>query len=171
MSTTVTRKGRPMAAVWCAAMVVITAGCQSGSPGPSPSGSTSPSAHVAADAEFGQMVDVGGHRLYLWCRGVGSPTVVFENGADGSWRNWEWGDIPNRVGPRACVSNRVNIAPSDTVTTRHTGADSVRDLHTSLRVAAVQKDGSVLWRRRRHDTKRRLPHSRFLCVDRHLKPV
>jgi hypothetical protein len=35
----------------------------------------------------------------------------------------------------------------------------------------VQKDGGVLWWRRRHDTKRRLPHSRLRCVDRHLKPV
>src|SRR5512142_548821 len=28
----------------------------------------------------GRMVDVGGHRLYLACRGTGSPTVVLENG-------------------------------------------------------------------------------------------
>jgi pimeloyl-ACP methyl ester carboxylesterase len=137
MSTTVTRMGRPSAAVWCAAMAVLAAGCQSSSPTPRPSGGTSTSAHVDADDEFGQMVDVGGHRLYLWCRGVGSPTVVFENGQDSSWRNWQWGDIPNQVGSRACVYNRVNIAPSDTVTTRHTGADSVRDLHNLLQLAAV----------------------------------
>jgi hypothetical protein len=35
----------------------------------------------------------------------------------------------------------------------------------------VHKDGSVLGRRRCHDTERRLPHSRLLCADRHLKPV
>jgi hypothetical protein len=33
----------------------------------------------------------------------------------------------------------------------------------------VQKDGSVLWWRR-HDTELRVPHSRLLCVDRHLNP-
>jgi hypothetical protein len=46
-----------------------------------------------------------------------------------------------------------------------------RPQHVDRQEIAVQKDGSVLWRRRRHDTKRRLPHSRLLCVDRHLKPV
>lgn len=35
----------------------------------------------------------------------------------------------------------------------------------------MQKDGRVLRRRRRHDIERRLPYSRLLCVDRHLKPV
>ena len=35
----------------------------------------------------------------------------------------------------------------------------------------MQKDGVVLWRRRRHDTERCLPHSRLLCAGRHLKPV
>jgi hypothetical protein len=35
----------------------------------------------------------------------------------------------------------------------------------------VQKDGRVVWRRRRHDTERRLPHSRLRCADRHLEPV
>ena len=46
-----------------------------------------------------------------------------------------------------------------------------RPQHVDRQEIAVQKDGSVLWRRRRHDTKRRLPHSRLLCVDWHLKPV
>src|SRR6185437_14743561 len=46
-----------------------------------------------------------------------------------------------------------------------------RPQHIDRQEIAVQKDGSVLWRRRRHDTKRRLPHSRLPCVDRHLKPV
>jgi pimeloyl-ACP methyl ester carboxylesterase len=126
-----------MVATCCVALVVLAAGCRSGSPGPGPSGSASSSAHVAADGEFGQMVNVGGYRLYLWCRGAGSPTVVFENGLGSPWRVWQWGDLPNRVGSRACVYNRVNIAPSDTVPARHTGADSVRDLHSLLRSAAV----------------------------------
>ncbi len=35
----------------------------------------------------------------------------------------------------------------------------------------MQKDGRVVWWCRRHDTKSRLPHGRFLCADRHLKAV
>ena len=46
-----------------------------------------------------------------------------------------------------------------------------RPQHVDRQEIAVQKDGSVRWRRRRHDTERRLPHIRFRCVDRHLEPV
>jgi len=28
----------------------------------------------------GRMVDLGGHRLHVWCTGTGAPTVVVENG-------------------------------------------------------------------------------------------
>ena len=35
-------------------------------------------------ARPGQLVDVGGFRLNLYCMGSGSPTVVFDSG----WRDW-----------------------------------------------------------------------------------
>src|SRR2546430_16887489 len=35
----------------------------------------------ASAAMPGQLIDVGGHRLYLHCTGSGSPTVVLESGA------------------------------------------------------------------------------------------
>ncbi|HEY3293585.1 MAG TPA: alpha/beta hydrolase [Candidatus Nanopelagicaceae bacterium] len=36
----------------------------------------------------GQMVDIGGYRLHLYCIGKGSPTVIFENGAGDIFTDW-----------------------------------------------------------------------------------
>jgi hypothetical protein len=38
----------------------------------------------------GQLVDVGGHRLHLYCTGSGSPTVVLEPGHGGSSSDFGW---------------------------------------------------------------------------------
>lgn len=36
----------------------------------------------------GQLVDVGGHRLHVWCTGAGSPSVILEAGLGGSTPDW-----------------------------------------------------------------------------------
>jgi FtsH-binding integral membrane protein len=38
----------------------------------------------------GQLVDVGGHRLHLYCTGTGSPTVVLEPGGGASSSDFGW---------------------------------------------------------------------------------
>jgi hypothetical protein len=38
----------------------------------------------------GQLVDVGGHRLHLYCTGSGSPTVVLEPGQSGASSDLGW---------------------------------------------------------------------------------
>jgi pimeloyl-ACP methyl ester carboxylesterase len=43
--------------------------------------STPSPASPAAQGDFAGLVDIGGRRLYLECRGTGSPTVVLEDGA------------------------------------------------------------------------------------------
>ncbi len=53
-----------------------------------------PLAEAADDRDYpppGQMVDVGGYRLHLNCRGTGSPTVVIDAG----WGDWSmlWGKV------------------------------------------------------------------------------
>lgn len=39
---------------------------------------------LAANPAPGRLVDVGGHRLHVWCTGSGEPTVILENGLGGS---------------------------------------------------------------------------------------
>jgi pimeloyl-ACP methyl ester carboxylesterase len=43
---------------------------------------------LAASPPPGRLVDVGGHRLHLWCTGSGSPAVILENGLGGSSAAW-----------------------------------------------------------------------------------
>ena len=38
----------------------------------------------------GQLVDVGGHRLHMYCTGSGSPTVVLEPGLGGASSDLGW---------------------------------------------------------------------------------
>ena len=53
-------------------------------------------------AQAGQLVDVGGFRLNLYCMGSGSPTVVFDSG----WEDWApaWSTVQPQIArwTRAC---------------------------------------------------------------------
>jgi pimeloyl-ACP methyl ester carboxylesterase len=137
MSATVIRTRHPTMAVWCIALAVVLAGCQSGSSDPTPSGTAAP-ASAAANHGLGEAFDVGGHRLYLACSGTGSPTIVFESGLDTSQGTW-WTVFDSFPTVRTCAYTLLNLPPSDHAADapEHTGADSVRDLHTLLDVAAV----------------------------------
>jgi hypothetical protein len=43
---------------------------------------------LAAAPPPGRLIDVGGHRLHLWCEGQGTPVVVFESSAGGTALDW-----------------------------------------------------------------------------------
>ena len=43
---------------------------------------------LAAAPPPGRLIDVGGHRLHLWCLGQGAPTVVFDSGLGGTAFDW-----------------------------------------------------------------------------------
>lgn len=61
----------------------------------------------------GRLVDVGGHRLHLYCTGTGAPTVVLEAGLAESSASWE--TIQRRLssGNRVCSYDRAGYAWSD----------------------------------------------------------
>jgi pimeloyl-ACP methyl ester carboxylesterase len=123
--------------VWCAALTVVLAGCQGGSPDPGGSGSASPGAAQATAGWVAERVDVGGHQLHTYCKGAGSPTIVFENGLEDSLGTWFQAVANAFPSVRTCAYDRVNTGLSDRVPARHTGEDSVHDLHTLLDAAAV----------------------------------
>ena len=85
----------------------------------------------------GQLVDVGGHRLHLWCSGEGSPVVVLETGAGGSSLQW------NQVQPgvarttRVCAYDRAGLGWSDLGPTPRSAAKIVDELHILLETAGV----------------------------------
>src|SRR2546430_2829128 len=57
----------------------------------------------ASAAMPGQLIDVGGHRLYLHCTGSGSPSVVLQSGAGESSATGDGSRQPSRATP-GCAS-------------------------------------------------------------------
>src|SRR2546428_394610 len=61
----------------------------------------------------GRLVDVGGHRLHLWCTGAGAPAVILDTGLGGS--SAEWGFVQPEVArfTRVCSYDRAGMGYSD----------------------------------------------------------
>jgi pimeloyl-ACP methyl ester carboxylesterase len=108
-----------------------------------------PAAHAAQSGDFVGLVDVGGgRRMYLECRGAGSPTVVLVAGLRGCAEDW---NIAGKPGPRVfpvgarfttvCAYVRpgtpVGQKPSrsDPVPQPTTAGAAVADLHALLTAA------------------------------------
>src|SRR5271165_6780990 len=105
---------------------------------------------IAAGSDFAGLVKIGGDRkMYLECRGTGSPTVVFVSGLKGSAEDWKistkqselavFGEVAKIT--RACAYDRpgtpVEEKPSrsDPVPQPTTAGDAVADLHALLSAA------------------------------------
>jgi pimeloyl-ACP methyl ester carboxylesterase len=84
----------------------------------------------------GRLVDVGGRRIQIDCRGAGSPTVVFESGLaiDGSLA---WSRVHDSIATttRACTYSRAGIMWSDARSGPRLGRDVAEDLHAALGAA------------------------------------
>ena len=68
---------------------------------------------LAAAPPPGTFVDVGGHRLHLWCTGAGAPTVILDSGLGGTTA--DWGFVQPEVGrfTRVCSYDRAGMGYSD----------------------------------------------------------
>ena len=80
----------------------------------------------------GRLVEVGGHRLHLWCQGRGSPTVVLE--ADlGEW-SLDWSAVQPDLSAhsRVCSYDRAGLGWSDSAGRPRTAAAQVEELRTLL---------------------------------------
>jgi pimeloyl-ACP methyl ester carboxylesterase len=103
----------------------------------------------SAENDFAGLVDIGGgRRMYLECRGTGSPAVVLVSGLKGSAGDW---DVTTKAVPsvfsqvakftRVCAYDRpgtpVGEKPSrsDPVPQPTTAEDAVADLHALLKAA------------------------------------
>src|SRR5215475_2502025 len=86
----------------------------------------------AGRAVAGRMVDVGGHRLYLACRGTGSPTVVLENGLGEHTPSWTWIVKDAALDTRVCVYDRAGQGWSESAAGPQDGAQVAADLPTLL---------------------------------------
>jgi pimeloyl-ACP methyl ester carboxylesterase len=68
---------------------------------------------LASTPPPGQLVDVGGHRLHLWCMGTGAPPVILEAGLGGS--STDWGFVQPEIArfTRVCSYDRAGMGYSD----------------------------------------------------------
>jgi pimeloyl-ACP methyl ester carboxylesterase len=68
---------------------------------------------MAANPAPGRLVDVGGHRLHIWCTGSGAPSVILETGLGGS--SVDWGFVQPEVAAftRVCSYDRAGMGYSD----------------------------------------------------------
>lgn len=95
----------------------------------------------AADARAypppGQMVDVGGHRLHLYCTGTGSPTVVIDAGL-GDWST-SWGSVQQEVAKttHVCTYDRAGLGWSEPGPLPRDAAQHAKELHALLQNAEI----------------------------------
>jgi pimeloyl-ACP methyl ester carboxylesterase len=80
----------------------------------------------------GQLIDVGGHHLYLNCAGSGSPTVVIEPGAGLMASDLGWIAPVVARDTRVCVYDRAGRGWSEPANGAQDGAQTATDLHTLL---------------------------------------
>ena len=105
------------------------------------------SARNRAAAEFpppGKMIDIGGRRIQLDCRGTGTPTVVFESGLDING-SLSWDMVQDTIAQttRTCSYSRAGIMWSDRSDRHQNGKAIAEDLHAAL-AEAGEKPGFVL---------------------------
>lgn len=92
----------------------------------------------------GRLVDIGGRRMQIDCRGSGSPTVIFESGLDMEG-SLSWSVVHDSIArsTRACAYSRAGIMWSDPAPGRRAAIEVAEDLHRTL-VAAGERPPYVL---------------------------
>ena len=87
----------------------------------------------AADVDSpppGVLVDVGGHKVHLYCTGRDGPTVVLLAGA--SSFSIDWALVQPKLSTTTCAFDRPGYAWSDAAGVVDDGKQVVRDLHEAL---------------------------------------
>ncbi|MEM9132237.1 MAG: alpha/beta hydrolase [Actinomycetota bacterium] len=80
----------------------------------------------------GELIEVGDHRLHLFCQGSGSPTVVLESGLGGFSQDWSHLQPDVATTTRVCAYDRAGYGWSDGVDEPKTSIETADDLHTLL---------------------------------------
>jgi pimeloyl-ACP methyl ester carboxylesterase len=86
----------------------------------------------------GQLVDVGGYRMHLYCMGQGSPTVVLDSGLGDTWLVWYKVQPPIAQFTRVCSYDHAGLGWSDpSPNNRRTSRVIAEELHTLLHNAGM----------------------------------
>ncbi len=81
----------------------------------------------------GKLVDIGGRKMQIDCRGDGNPTVVLESGL-GTSGSLDWSFVHNQIAKttRTCAYSRAGIMWSDPHDAPEVAKAIAEDLHTTL---------------------------------------
>lgn len=90
----------------------------------------------------GELIDVGGHQLHLWCTGSGTPTVVLESGLGGFSHDWSHLQPDISTQTRVCSYDRVGYGWSDGTDAPLSSAEVATDLRALL--AGAGEEGPFL---------------------------
>jgi pimeloyl-ACP methyl ester carboxylesterase len=85
----------------------------------------------------GQLVDVGGRRLYLQCEGSGSPVVILQAGLGGSSASWARIQPAVAAKTTVCSYDRAGHGRSDDAPALQDGNAIAKDLHDLLAKAGI----------------------------------
>jgi len=91
----------------------------------------------------GQLVDIGGRKMHIDCRGSGTPTVIFEAGLDSNG-SLAWDSIHDTIAKqsRACAYDRAGVMWSDPTPGKQDAEKVADDLHAML--TGAQIDGPIV---------------------------
>lgn len=86
-----------------------------------------------------RLVDVDhGRRMNIYCRGTGSPTVVFDAGLADSSSSWGLVQPAIAASTRACSYDRAGLGFSDPASRASTARNIAEDLHALLAAANIK---------------------------------
>ncbi len=85
----------------------------------------------------GRLIDIGTHRLHLYCAGEGSPTVVFDAALGGSSLSWSLVHPAVARITRACTYDRAGFGWSEAGPLPRTAGRIADELHQLLERAAI----------------------------------
>jgi len=91
----------------------------------------------AANPMPGQLVDIGGYRLHIYCAGQGSPTVIFDSGLGDSYMSWRKVQPQIARLTKVCSYDRAGLGYSDSSPRARTSKTIAEELHMLLRSAAI----------------------------------
>ena len=121
---------------WLVCLIVVSCSPMQATQSPEPIEAPSPTA-APRPTPPGQMADVGGYQLYLYCTGIGSPTVILEAGLEGDDISWKQVQPEVAQFTRVCSYDRAGLAHSDYGPTPRDAEMSATDLHTLLTKADI----------------------------------
>jgi pimeloyl-ACP methyl ester carboxylesterase len=80
----------------------------------------------------GQLIDVGGYKMHIFCIGEGSPTVILDSANMGTVSNWAWIQPEVAKTTRVCAYDRADAGWSDLSPTPNDTRQNAEALHALL---------------------------------------